>query len=194
MKQEILDAIKKDFAERKERQKELKKKQRRKTELEQTKLVKEYLELKKELRNVHFLKDTLNETETDILMKAFRTHAHLIEQSRWNEKEDSEDIYVYLGTYMYNSTCDIVHGSTDYIVSRDCKDADYRQYRHLEDYWDTKDIPIAKCEEFEKTHKVIFLKGLMSEIKYYEMQREFIQLAVKYGQEEAYRKILKKYQ
>ena len=95
---------------------------------------------------------------------------------------------------MYNNDIDIEHGSTDYVVDKNSQKADYRQYRHLEDYWDTKNVMIAKCDEFEKTHKVIIPKGLMLENKYYEMQREFIQLAVKYGQEEAYRKILKKYQ
>jgi len=94
---------------------------------------------------------------------------------------------------MRNNTVDIVHGSNDYAVNRDSKEADYREYRHIEDEFDIQSVHIANCDEFERKHKVIILKTLLPEKKYYEIQKEFIELCVKYGQEEACRRILEKY-
>ena len=194
MKNKTLELIKKECEQEKEEQKELKKKYDRKLKLEENKWVKEYLQLCEELSNVHFLQERLNYTDTEILIRVFRSHCVEIGQSRRDKTGYLNDIYVYIGTYMRNNTVDIEHGSNDYEVNRDSKKADYRLYRSLEDEFDIQRVHIANCDEFERKHKVIIPKTLLLDSKYYEIQKEFIELCVKHGQEEACKQMLEKYQ
>ena len=103
--------------------------------------------------------------------------------------DDTNEIYVCLGTFMLDNICDIVNGPSDIRLDRDDSRAEYRIYRNIENNY-SEQIPIRKCEEFEKTHKVIIPNTTSIERYYYELQKEFITLAVTEGQEKACKKIL----
>lgn len=186
MKQELLDSIRKEFDMKKEKRKKLKEKQKRKAELEQNKWVKEYLELKEELSDRDNLQ-LVNQTDSEILERSFRNHIHMIDG-------DTNEIYVYLGTYRYTDEIDIVHTARDDRVDRNSPKADYRLYKNIEDDLDTQQVPIGRCDEFEKEHKIIILKTCLPGEKFYQIQKEFMELAVKKGQTEACKQILEKYQ
>lgn len=185
MKQELLDSIKKEFNMKKERRKELKKKQKRKNELDQNKWVREYLELKEELSDRDNLQ-LVNQTDSEILVKSFRNSIYMIDG-------DTNEIYVYIGTYMYTDYVDIVHPPRDCRVDRNSTKANYRLYKNIENE-DIRQVHITRCDEFEKEHKIIILKTYLSDYQFHKIQKEFIELAVKKGQDEACKQILKKYQ
>lgn len=185
MKQELLDSIKEEYSMRKERRKKLQEKQKRKAKLEENRWVKEYLELEEELNYRDNLK-LANQTDSEILVNSFRKYMNMV--------DETNDIYVYIGTYENANYIDIEHGPTDERVDRNSPKADYRLYRNLENDCDCLNVPIKKCDEFEREHKVIILKTSLPGTQFYEIQKEFIELAVKKGQEEACKQILKKYQ
>ena len=103
----------------------------------------------------------------------------------------TNEIYLCMGTFMMNNICDIEHGSSDIRLNRDDPRAEYRIYRNIEDEF-SRLIPIHKCEEFERNHKVIIPKTIYTERYYYELQREFIRIAISEGQEIACKKILER--
>lgn len=184
MREELLKLVKKDFEREKKRQKELKIKLKRKANLEQNKWVKEYLELKEEL-DESFDKELVDKTDSQILRSSYASNV--------KQEDSTNNIYMYMGTYRRSNEIDVVHGANDYRIEYDSPKADYRLYKNLEYEYDYEMIPISQCCEFEKTHNFIHAKGYMREAKFYKIQEEFIELAVKYGQEEACKRILKKY-
>lgn len=87
-------------------------------------VVKKYLELlalyKKNTTGVMYEFD--KKTDDDLLHSAITS---LI-------INDTNNIYVYMGTYQKNHECDIEHGPSDYRVNDDDPHSDYRIYRNLE--------------------------------------------------------------
>ncbi len=87
-------------------------------------VVKKYLELlalyKKNTTGVMYEFD--KKTDDDLLHSAI---TYLI-------INDTNNIYVYMGTYQKNHECDIEHGPSDYRVNDDDPHSDYRIYRNLE--------------------------------------------------------------
>lgn len=183
MKEEVLNQIKDSYNQKKKIRNDILALLDRLRKLEENDIVKEYIKLKQQLDTTNYQK-ILGEPENQILYSTFYSHRYMI--------KDTNEIYVCIGTFRLDNICDIEHGPSDIRLKRDDPRAEYRIYRNLEDEF-SKQIPIHKCEEFERTHNVIIPKTTLSTEKYYyELQKEFITLAVTEGQETACRKILKR--
>ena len=142
------------------------------------KQVKEYLEL----TNTEPEKLDFKEIDEDKIIK------RISDRFVWNIKEnETNGIFVYRGTFEAGYDYDIVHGPSDRRVPRDSPFATHRDYWDLEQHYPFE-VPIKKCEEFEKSHIVIFTSG-----NYYRIRQEFITEALKNGQEKAVKTIIKRY-
>lgn len=176
MKEETLQKIKEDYKQIIEKRNHLLQLCEEITKLEEDENVKKYLKIKEELSKIDY-KNQIKETDSYILDAVFWRYQRLIQDI------DTNDIYVYMGTYMLDNICDIEHGPSDIRLKDDDPRAQYRIYRNIENGY-SKEIPISECDEFEKNHKVI------TDENFYTLQKEFIMTAVNEGQEEACRKIL----
>lgn len=181
MKQEILDKIKRSYEIGLNRKKyyssileELKK-------LEQDK--KRYIELKRRLEQLDY-KKIIGESEEEILIRALEDWQY--------EIMETNNIYVYYGTFMIENNLDINQRPRDIRLERNDPRADYRIYRNIEDGF-SEVVLINRSASFEKEHTVIFPKvDNQSEQFFYEIQKEFIKTSINEGQIEAHRKILRK--
>ena len=183
MEQEILNKIRKSYKDGLKRQEKYLEILKQVQELEQDENVKRYIELKNRLGQVDYQK-IIGETETQILERAFNSWQYAI--------NETNGIYLCLGTFMMERTCDIEHGPKDIRLERNDPKAEYRIYRNIEDGY-SEVISIKNCEQFEKTYKVLFLKDdFFADRDFYELQREFMIIAVTKGQREACKKILSK--
>lgn len=175
MREEILKQVQEEYELEKQKRKELQIKQKRLEELKQNELVDEYLKLSKELRANQ---TALHATDGQILRMSF--------MSKINEGDETNNMYVYIGTYMhpyvsFSGRVRRVEYTSPY--------ADYRWFTNLECSYDYMQIPIDKSPEFEKNHSIIYFNNT----NFYKIQEEFIILALKYGQKEACEQLLKKY-
>jgi len=121
-------------------------------------------------------------TEIGIIMDTYQKHISEIEE------EDTNHIYVYIATYKPNhvSIEEFEEGAPLNIeVNYDDPEATHRSYWDLEGIW-SQSIPIEECQEFEKTHTVLFVDD------YYQLQQEFITIAIKENQQKAINKVLKR--
>lgn len=183
MKQELLNLLKEELQSIKKENEEHNKMIKRIKELQKNPDVIEYLKL------INLLDGDLKEiksSDKEIITSFYHHYLSKI------EKEDTNNIYVYLGTYKNNDEIDVVHGSTDFRVNYNSKDANYRIYKNIE-YPYVQSIPISMCDEFEKNHIVIKPKSYFKEREYYEIQKDFFTHAIKTNQESAKKMILKKY-
>ena len=180
MEQEILQKIKDDYERRKQERDDLQKLIQAIKELEETEIVKKYLALTEKLASIKFKKNLLV-SDIELLDLAFRSNCYSIKKTN--------NIYICLGTFMQDSCCDIVHGSSDIRLKYDDPRAEYRIYKNIEDNF-SKLIPIRKCALFEATNKVIFPQTSRTDKFYYELQREFISTMIEQGQEEACKRVL----
>ena len=122
-------------------------------------------------------------TEKGIILSTYDKYAVNINE------EDTNGIYVYIGSYRPSDfTYEEIEDGAPFEVLTDYDDprATDSRYYNLEGIW-CKTIKIDECDEFERTHTVIFVDD------FYELQNEFIMTAVKESQEQAVSKILKKY-
>lgn len=181
MNEEILNAIKKDYNDRKNKKDRTIKIKKRILELEKHKVVKEYLMLLDELNELD--DSILNEKENSVISTILYRYIRKI--------DETNGIYIYLGTYKNSCFCDIEHGSGVDRVNRYDSKAEFCIYRDLEQA-DCVEIPINDCDEFENTHRIIYPNTFLEESYYYRLQVEFIRDAMEYGQEEAVAKVLKK--
>lgn len=154
----------------------------------------EYADRRNELANLEEINKMLGlpytrdmylprKTEKGIILSIYKKYAPLI-----NEK-DTNGIYVYAGTYRPSDFTDEeieewapLEVLTDYNDPR----ATNRRYYNLEGIW-SEEIRIDECNEFERTHTVIYVDD------FDDLQSEFIMTAVKENQEKAVCRILKKY-
>lgn len=183
MKEELLKQLKDELESKKLENQSHNKKVRRIKELLKEPSVKEYIQLMSSIEDD--LKQ-INLSDSDIITSFYHRYLSKIKE------EDTNGIYVYLGTYEYNHEVDIVHGSNDFRVNYNSPQANYRIYKNIE-YPYGESIPIQKCEEFEKNHIIIRPKSYFKDKEYYEIQKEFFIKAVKTNQESAKKMILKKY-
>lgn len=152
-------------------------------ELEKDSKVKEYLEL----TNLGgFDLKLVEKSDKEIIISLYRHYLRKI------EKNETNGIFVYLGTYQRSSETDIVHGGHDIRLSYDNPYAEFREYWDIE-YAFGKTIPISRCGEFEKNHIVINPVTYLKEVAYYDIQEEFFTEAIKNNQESAKKMILEKY-
>lgn len=144
----------------------------------------EYEEIKKSL-GLPYNRDMYlpEKTETKIILETYKKYLSHIEE------KDTNGIYIYIGTFMPSgmSEEEFEEGfPLDTQVDINDPRATHRIYWNLEGIW-SKSINIEDCEEFEKTHTVLYVDN------FYNVESEFITTAVKEGQEQAVTKILKKY-
>lgn len=183
MKEELLIKIREELESEKKRQEENNNKNKRIKELLKDEKVKEFLGL----TGLNYeIGSTKKKVTDDIIASIYSKYLYLIKESETN------GLYVYLGTYKYNDEIDIVHGGRDYRVPYDSIKADYRVYQNVE-LWGSVHVLINKCEEFEKTHRIINPMVDASDKTFYQIQKDFFIRAVKDNQESAKKMILRKY-
>lgn len=129
----------------------------------------------------------LEKKESDVIMSAYKKYFHYI------GADETNGIYVYVGSYMPNESFDDLssedsENEASFEVEVDINDprVTHRRYWNLEGIW-AKTIAVDECEEFERTHTVIYADNFSN------LQREFIMTAVKESQEEAVSRVLKRY-
>lgn len=122
-------------------------------------------------------------TEEEIILSIYKKYANRI------NLEDTNGIYVYVGTYRPSDFTDEeimewapIEVLTDYNDPR----ATNRRYYNLEGIW-CEEIRIDECDEFERNHTVLYVDDFDN------LQNEFIVTAVNKSQEHAVNKVLKKY-
>jgi len=183
MEQEILNKIRIDYNNSLKRRTKYADILKQLKELEKDEKIKKYIDLKNRLEQFNYEK-IINESDEEILSRTFWAYQYAI--------NETNEIYLYIGTFKLDSHCDIEHGPGDIRLKRNDPRAEFRQYRNIEDGY-SEEIPINKCEEFEKTHTIIFPEiEDMADKYFYEIQKEYIKIAVAEGQEVACKKILTK--
>ena len=187
MTNEELEKIRKKFKELQEKRTEILKLGEAIKLLEQNPTVKKYLELVNlyEKNTTGRMYEFDKKTDDDLLYSSLCS-------VRINE---TNNIYVYMGTFQKNYECDIEHGSTDYRVNKHDPDANYRIYRNLElmSYQDAYEIEvqIEDCEKFEQGHIVIYPKKTSLYNQFFLKTRdEFFKTSVYESQEKALEKVL----
>lgn len=184
MKPEVLEKIKRDYLNIQDEYKTYYRRVQRLEMLEQHPLVQEYLQLKEELATSSIAK-TIRESRLDSAARAFAAHAGSIKVTNY--------IFVCLGTYIDSAKYDNPGGSGNYQVEYNHLDAEYRIYADIEKpIFHSIKIPISFCSEFEKTHRIIYLKKFYSECEFYDLQDQFFLDAIEVGQEEAIKRVLAK--
>ena len=179
MTEEFLTMIKQKAYDELKQNKLYNKKVDRVNKLLQYKCILEYFSLveeeptKLQYRNVSF---------DDIVSRIFNREVYKIKDTETN------NIYVYRGTYRDSYDCDIEHGPSAMLVYRNDPSAQYQTYHDLEQGYEIN-ITIKKCDEFEKNNHILFV-GIS---RYYQIRQEFIVDAIKYNQDVAVKNILKKY-
>lgn len=184
MKEELLILLKEELEKIKIENNEHNQKVKRIKELQKDSKVKEYIKLISLFKNEELKQ--INLSDTQIISSLYNRYLHKI------QKEDTNGIYIYLGTYEYNNEVDIIHGSNDFRVNYNSPKANYRIYKNIE-YTYGESIPIEMCDEFEKEHIVIKPNTYFKNKIYYQIQEDFFIKAVKTNQESAKKMIIKKY-
>lgn len=182
MEEEILNTIKEEYKNKKELKKDIENKVARVEELKNSEVVKEYLNLLEFLDKTNY-KNILNWTDDMML--------DLVISKNIRNIEETNGIYVCLGTFMLANIHDVEHGPSNYRLARNNPRAQYRIYQDIERD-NSIEIPIELCEEFENTYKIIFPNVYFTGKFYYDIRREFIRESIATNQEKACTKILKK--
>lgn len=179
MNSKLLKELKDDFLEKKaindQNEKKLNSLIQRKELLENTRIVKDYIEL------CHQVNDMLDQVEDE---KQMFLHT-LFDYERKGLVKETNGIFLYSGTYIRD--CDYVIR-----VRKNDSDAEYDEYIDIESLEEII-VPVKDRAVFEKEHMVIALNE-DSPIKYslYELHHDFMYDSVIEGQEKACQKILKK--
>lgn len=180
MKEELLNELKKEFEQKKKQVIEYNQKVKRIKELAKTPEVKEYLYL---CNQVDGMKEQKMQ-DRDITSSIYHNYLYRI------DKDETNGIYVYRGTYRISDEIDIVHGARDIRVNYHSSLAYYRQYYDIEQI-EPINIPINQCEQFEKEHTILYLDYFGR--KFYTIQEEFFTKAITKNQDVARKYILRKY-
>ena len=183
MKEELLKKLKKEFIQKKIEINEYNKKVAEINELMKDEKVQKFLSLTE--MEIEETKEK-NLSDKEIISKIYPKYLYEIKENETN------NIYIYLGTYMYSNEIDIVHGSNDTRVEYNSQNADYRTYLNLEHQF-AKNIPIAQCPNFEKNNIIINPSTFFKTKAYYDIQKDFFYKATIENQEEAKKYILTKY-
>lgn len=157
-------------------------------ELEKNEIVKEYLKL---LSMYGAMPKKISYSQENVIDSIIDNALSLI------DKDSTNRIYVYLGTYKYIDLSEFDDG-VDEVVKRDDKSAYKREYFNIERK-EVTEVPIALCDKFEKENIILYLKDSW---EYYfsdakddakRIQREFFKTVIDYDQEKAVKTIIKKY-
>lgn len=180
MKKETLDEIKSSIVSKRHEIGDFNKKVKRIKELEKNKIVKEYLSLTGiEPKKIEKIK----KSQKSIVLSVSKSYLEQI------KPEDTFGIYIYMGTYSYNTQFSSVKLAER--VSYDSPYADYRVYWNIEQP-DSIAVPINKCSEFEESNTVLEIDKISKE-KFDEAQELFLYLCNEVNQEAACRVVLRKY-
>lgn len=183
MTEELLTKMKEELEIERQKLADYNRKVKRLRELENDVNVQEFLKL----TNLEYESLSLKRVSSESLIESvFYHHLHEIDE------KDTNGIYVYLGTYKYTDEIDIVHSPHDIRVPYDSPVADYRVYQNIEEC-SSKQIPILKCEQFEKEHTILNPKVPITSKGFYDIQKDFFIRAIKVNQESAKKMVLRKY-
>lgn len=108
-------------------------------------------------------------------------------------EENTNNIYVYIGTYDYSSDCDIVHGSSVIQLPDDSLDYGWKVYKNIElNYWNaSKEITKRELSQFKSENTILYApKGIDPEKFYIQIRTAFFEELMKVGQENALEKVL----
>ena len=153
---------------------------------EQLPEVRHYLELKQRLENNKgYSFYGIEKLTADQILEKVLTDIHV---------SNTNNIYVYMGTYKINNNKD-ENCSEDFIVSYDDADADYKEYISVELDGSAEDyLKMVSCDQstiFEKKNIVLYPSKESIKVDYYMYIRNlYFQEAIKYGQEKALEKVL----
>jgi len=140
--------------------------------LEKTALVSEYLELKAiENNEIAMLKNE------DIISDIFRSNLVY--------SEDTENIFIYVGTYKIDE-----YGN-EFRVHRFDEVADYEMFKNIESS-EYMRVKITDLKDFFENNKVVYIPDNSLERTYYELQKMYFNDVFKYGGTRAFRKLLLK--
>ena len=187
MKEEELIKLREELNETKEKQKDIQWLLKEKKDLEDNPFVKRYVELK-----------NMDIDNIGTQMLASQSEEQLINNiltfKRFN---NTNKIYVYMGTYTGKYCNDIIHSNSCIAVNRNDEDADYSLYVDLEKKLsDIQQINIKDREKFEENNNIIYPKGVIffSKFKkeFFKLKEEFIKDMIENGQEKAVSKVLKR--
>jgi len=186
MKEEILQKMVESYNKKKKMQDDYSAKKSKLKKLTEDPKVKEYLELYKEVNGIsNQNRNIMSWTQEDIINASYNEYKC--------EIETTHGIVVYMGTFMYSSECDIVHGPSYISLKRDDPKAEFRVYRDIEKpYHEEFSLSIKECNEFESNHTIIIPRTILREEYFNELQKEFIADMIIHGQEEAVNKVLEK--
>ena len=182
MKSEEIELLRENYYSLVKEKQELLVLKKRILELEQTSEVKEYLDQVNRINSKHCSKEKSNR---EIVRDAIN----------FSNITPTNDIYVYIGTYKYGNETDIIHGSSDYLVSRNDHTADYVVYYNLEakryNLNFSIEIPYEEVDKFEGEHKVIYPKKFDKKTYFYDLQDEYFTTVILESEEKAMSKIKK---
>lgn len=185
MKEEILNEMRRELAILKHKNEELHKKISRIKELEKDPKVEEYISLK-----------GLEKTNETVIIPSDKDLVALIyNHYLYNtDNENESKVFIYLGTFKISDETDIVHGSPTIRVKYDSEHADYRLYRAITAHTAIV-IPIKDAKRFEEENIVLDLRNSSYSLdkKYYDVQKEYFQVAVTESEEKAKQLLLGKY-
>ncbi len=141
--------------------------------------VKEYIELV----GAHPYSSVLKNDDIEkLFLNSFNRHLNDIDE------KDTNKIFVYMGTFYVRYNGGFLRSALEFQVNRDDPRAEYRKYHDLEQNH-SLNIPIAKCDEFERDNDIIYNNSG----RFYDIRREFADDLLLEGQEKAKSYILKKY-
>ena len=183
MNEKIERQIKDNFKMRKEGIKKRNSDIDRINELKKDKAVLEYLELTSRYGE-NPQKKKFNEKDA-----IYYCYCHLL-----HEIEETNGIYVYLGTFTYYNDNDYAYEYFYHHVKRDSEEAVIRKYWNIESDKEIE-IPIEKAREFEEKNIVIVTNGKILDSGYVfrSIQKEFFTDVIKTSQRNAVKKLIKKY-
>lgn len=160
---------------------------KKKKELEEEPKVQEYLNLLDEFvdswNRSYILGSNVQESSDEqLIQKAVDTETIV----------NSNKIFVCMGTYKRSDEVDIIHGASDYRVNKNDPLADYRIYSDIEknSLHAKIEVPISKCEEFEKNNVVLYPNKCVSSEYYNNVRNIFFETAIKQGQKKAIEKVM----
>lgn len=101
---------------------------------------------------------------------------------------ETNNIYVYMGTFDYDNDYDIVHGPGVIKLSDNATDFGWKSYRNIElrSFEAERQVSQNGLDKFEKENTILYApKGISAEKFYYQVRNMFFETLVKFGQEEA---------
>lgn len=171
MNQEVLEQINQRYLKTKRSRDRIQKVINRIEDLKQTKEVKDYLRLLRVLNRINYSK-YIDSTDEELLKKSFFKYSPIL--------ENVHDIYIYTQTM----------NKDDEAIDFNDKRAKYHIYMNMENIQDVKSIKKLERKKFEKKHIVIYPDSTFDHI---DVTRYFLEQSFEYGQQEAIKKVIRKY-